>query len=186
MSEATTIHWIRNVSDDEIELLSERNPELCFERNAQGDLVVSPPAGAESGRRNATLTGMLWSWNEQAGAGVVFDSSAGFVLPDSSLLSPDVSWIERSRWERLPAEQRERFAPICPEVVMELISPSDRGKRARERIQIFRRNGAALTVLIDPFERAIEINGVARAWDPVDLSFPNCTAPFRLHLEALE
>jgi hypothetical protein len=38
-SEATTIHWIRKVSDERIELLSERNPELCFERNAQGDLV---------------------------------------------------------------------------------------------------------------------------------------------------
>src|SRR5690348_7054014 len=119
MSGATTIHWIRPVSDEEIELLSERNPELCFERSAEGDLVVTPPAGSNSGRRNATLTGMLFAWNKAAGNGVVFDSSAGFVLPDSSLLSPDASWIRRSRWEQLTPEQRDRFAPVCPDVVME-------------------------------------------------------------------
>ncbi|MBV8723113.1 MAG: Uma2 family endonuclease, partial [Candidatus Eremiobacteraeota bacterium] len=127
MSEATTIHWIRRVSDEEIQLLSDRNPELCFERSAEGDLVVSPPAGSNSGRRNATLTGILWSWNARAGKGVVFDSSAGFVLPDSSLLSPDASWIARSRWEGLTPQQQRRFSPLCPEVVMEIMSPSDRG-----------------------------------------------------------
>ncbi|MBV8435493.1 MAG: Uma2 family endonuclease [Candidatus Eremiobacteraeota bacterium] len=186
MSEATTIHWIRSVSDKEIELLSERNPELCFERSSEGALVVSPPAGSDSGRRNATLTGLLWRWNAQTGKGIVFDSSAGFVLPDSSLLSPDASWIERSRWDALMREQQRRFSPLCPDVVMELMSPSDRGRRARERIDIFGRNGAALTVLLDPDERLMEVNGEPRPWRPIDLAFPKCETPFRLDPAELE
>ena len=187
MGDTVLLHWITPaISDAEIEQLSSRNPELCFERSADGDLIVTPPAGSESGRRNALITAMLFLWNEAEGNGVVFDSSAGFRLPDTSLLSPDASWIQRSRWERLTLEEREAFAPICPDVVLELMSPSDRGARARERILAFRKNGAAIAVLVDPFERSLEINGVRQPWQTLELAFPGCVTSFTFDPRKLE
>jgi len=184
---ALQLHWITPaISDGDIERLSERNPELCFERTADGDLVVTPPAGSESGRRNAALTAMLATWNKAEGKGVVFDSSAGFKLPDSSLRSPDAAWVERARWERLTPSQREGFAPICPDVVFELVSRTDRGHQARQRIESFRRNGASLAILIDPYERTIEVDGERRAWEPVELKFPTCNSAFVLDPQDLE
>ena len=95
-----------------------------------------------------------------------------------ALIGGDQSW--RSRWERLTQEQRERFAPICPDVVLELMSRTDRGNRARERITSFRKNGAVWAVLIDPYKRAIEVNGETKPWEPIEFVFPGCETPFVL------
>jgi len=59
----------------------------------------------------------------------VFGSSSGFRLPDGSVAIPDASLIALDRWEALSAEQRRGFAPLCPDLVVELASPSDEGLR---------------------------------------------------------
>ncbi len=59
----------------------------------------------------------------------MFDSSSGFRLPDGSVFSPDASLVRLERWHSLSAEQRRGFAPLCPDLVVELASPSDEGPR---------------------------------------------------------
>ena len=83
---------LHQVTDDELLRLSRRNPVWQFERNAEGELVMSP-AGGESGYRSAEVLLQLGVWNRRHGLGVMFDSSTGFNLPDGSCLSPDAAWV---------------------------------------------------------------------------------------------
>ena len=152
----------RQVTDEELLTLSERNPGYQFERTADGRLVVAP-TGGESGRRSGEVFGQLRDWNRRTGLGYVFDSSTGFKLPDGSLLSPDASWVQRERWEALPPHAREGFPPLCPDVVFEVRSASNTLAELREKMQSYMANGAQLAVLIDPETQAIEIYRPGRA-----------------------
>jgi len=181
------VHWTSPaISDEDFALLVARNPELCLERTAEGDLIVTPPTSSDGGRRNATLALALGVWNEREGKGVVFDSSTGFTLPDTAIRSPDASWIANARWAALSKDQRETYAPLCPDVAIEIVSHTDNRRLARERIEAFRKNGAALVVLIDPFARALEVNGEGKPWQRTALDFPGCETPFVLDSASLE
>jgi Uma2 family endonuclease len=138
------------LTDEVFEQLCQQNPNLRLERTAQGELIAMSPVGSESGYRNADLLGQLWQWNRQRQLGIVFDSSAGFTLPNGAIRSPDAAWIEQSRWERLTPEQRRKFAPICPDFVLELKSPSDDLASLQAKLQEYIDNGAQLGWLIDP------------------------------------
>jgi len=147
---------IHQVTDEELRELSERNPGYQFERTADGRLIVTP-TGLESGRRSLKVAYQLERWNERTGLGIVFDSSTGFRLPDGSLLSPDASWVRRERWETLSPEQREGFGPLCPDAVFEVRSAPQSPAELREKMEVYLANGVRVGVLIDPYQRAVEI-----------------------------
>ena len=133
------------------------NPELRLERTAQGDLIVMTPAGAEAGGREAALVHQLMAWNDAHARGVVFGPSAGFALPNGAIRSPDVSWIARDRWDAIPPQRRRGFAPLCPDFVAELRSPTDRRRDLRAKMREYRACGARLGWLIDPTRRVVEV-----------------------------
>jgi Uma2 family endonuclease len=138
--------------------LAAANRELTLERTATGELIVNPPAGSESGRRNAKITTQLGIWSEANEAlGEAFDSSAGFELPNGANRSPDAAWVRRDRWEALTPAQREGFAPLCPDFVVELKSPTDNLKPLQAKMQEYMENGAQLGWLIDPKTQRVEI-----------------------------
>ncbi|BAB76553.1 Uma2 family endonuclease [Anabaena sp. FACHB-709] len=133
------------------------NPDLKLERNAQGELIIMPPTGGETGRSNVNLILQVASWNEINHGGEVFDSSTGFTLPNGADRSPDVSWVEKSRWEALTKEQREKFIPLCPDFVIEIMSPSDSLKKVQEKMFEYRSNGCRLGWLINRKRQEVEI-----------------------------
>jgi Uma2 family endonuclease len=134
------------------------NPDLRLERTAQGELEIMSPAGADSGRCNAGLTGQLWAWNQTRRLGVTFDSSAGFRLPNGATRFPDATWITRDRWDALKPKQKKKFPPICPDFVAELRSPSDGRESLREKMREYLGEGVRLGWLIDPEEGEVEIH----------------------------
>ncbi|URR36251.1 Uma2 family endonuclease [Thermosynechococcus sp. HN-54] len=138
------------LTDEVFEQLCRSNPDLRLERTAQGELIAMAPAGSETGYQNADLLGQLWQWNRQMRLGVVFDSSTGFALPNGAIRSPDAAWIAKSRWEQLTPEQRRKFAPICPDFVLELQSPTDDLAFLQAKMQEYISNGAQLGWLIAP------------------------------------
>jgi Uma2 family endonuclease len=144
------------VSDRLFTRLCRDNGDLRLERTARGELIVMPPAGTESGGRNAKLNQRLANWAESDGTGEYFDSSAGYTLPNGAIRSPDASWIIRERWEALSRKDRRRFAPICPDFVVELMSPTDTRAEAREKLREYIEQGARLGWLIDPEAREVE------------------------------
>ena len=71
--------------------------------------------------------------------------------------SPDVAWVPRASLARLPAEDRQGFLPLCPDFVIELLSPSDSRAVVRRKMEEYRDNGARLGWLIDPGRRQVAI-----------------------------
>jgi len=140
---------------DQFFRLCRDNPDFRLELTAQGKIIVMPPAGAESGRWNFEISSQLSVWSKRDKTGVGFDSSAGFTLPNGAVRSPDVSWIRRSRWNKLQPEQREKFAPICPDFVLELRSPTDDLSDLKLKMQEYIENGAQLGFLIDPVQAIV-------------------------------
>lgn len=83
--------------------------------------------------------------------GEVFDSSTAFYLPDGSTRSTDVAWISRERWDALTDGEQEKFPPVCPDFVIELVSPSNSPNSAKKKVQeVWMANGCRLAWLIDP------------------------------------
>ena len=56
---------------------------------------------------------------------------------------------------RLTAEQKKKFIPLCPDFVIELLSPSDELADVHAKMAEYIANGARLGWLIDPEERRL-------------------------------
>jgi Uma2 family endonuclease len=152
-----TLKPVYSLSNDQFQQLCWANPELKLERTRAGELVIMSPTGGETGRQNSQLNFQIQLWNQKYQLGEVFDSSTGFILPNGAIRSPDVAWVERSRWEALTPEQREKFLPLCPDFVIELVSPSDSVQKKRGKMEEYRENGCGLGWLIHRPENQVEI-----------------------------
>lgn len=146
------------VTQEQFAALAASNRELRLERTAQGELIVNPPTGWETGKRNRSISGELYIWWRNAGKpGEVFESSTGFILPNGANRSPDACWVSQERWDALTPEQKGTFANICPDFVVELRSGSDSLISQQEKMREYMDNGAVLGWLIDPQNRTVEI-----------------------------
>jgi Uma2 family endonuclease len=146
-----------DMTDDQFFQLCQNNRELRFERNANGELIIMSPAGGETGNRNGRLNQQLFNWTDADGTGIAFDSSTGFKLPNGADRSPDASWIKLERWDALTDEEKQNFPPICPDFVIELLSPSDSLKTTQEKMKEYIDNGVRLGILINRKSRQVEI-----------------------------
>ena len=144
-------------SDEEFEKFCAEHRELRVEMNSEGEMIIQLPVFTEGGGRNFHLTGRFYSWVEADSTGVGFDSSTGFTLPNGAKRSPDISWMRRERWEALSADQKSKFARVCPDFVVELRSRSDRLKKLQNKMEEYLSNGAQLGWLIDPIEKRVHI-----------------------------
>jgi Uma2 family endonuclease len=145
------------MSDDEFFAFCQANPDLNIERNAQREIIIMSPTGTLSGHLNSVINAQLYQWNAMQGSGIVFDSSTGFTLPDQSVRSPDASWLSMEKWKQLTPDQQEKFAPVCPEFVVELKSKNDRLGDLQVKMKSWLENGAQLGWLIIPEEAIVYI-----------------------------
>ena len=146
------------VTQEQFAALAIANRDLQLERTAQGELIVNPPTGWQTGERNSSISGELYIWWRNCGeTGKIFDSSTAFILPNGATRSPDASWVSQASWDALTPEQTGTFANICPDFVVELRSGSDSLKPLQEKMQEYMDNGAKLGWLIDPQNRQVEI-----------------------------
>lgn len=144
------------------------NRDLRIELTAKGEVIVMPPAFSDTGNRNARILQQFGNWANGDGTGECFDSSTGFTLPNSAIRSPDLSWIKLERWNALTAEQKDSFAPICPDFVIELRSKSDTLKGLQAKMQEYIANGASLGWLIDRQNRKVYIYRPNRELEVLD------------------
>ena len=146
-----------SISDRALEQLCRENPDLRFETDKHGKLIIMSPTGSESGKRNSSLLAQVWNWNNQCKLGEVFDSSTGFKLSSSATRSPDVSWIAVERWNSLSDKQKRGFAPIEPDFVIELMSPTDDLSTTQQKMIEYINCGVKLGWLINPDDKEVEI-----------------------------
>jgi len=164
------------LSPEQFELVCQANPDAVLELSAEGHLITMTPTGSETSSRNSTLVVLLGLAIRASELPLkLFDSSGGFRLPDGSVLSPDAALVRRERWDALSPAQQRSFAPLCPDLVVELASPSDEGPRGasalRHKMELYRRNGAQLGWLLLPAEQAVEI------WRADSTNAPSKPAP---------
>ncbi len=145
------------LTDDQFYDLCRANPDLRIERSATGELVFMPPTGGETGKRNSEINADFVIWNRQTQLGEVFDSSTCFKLPNGAERSPDVAWVRRERWDALTPNQKEKFPPIAPDFVLELMSPSDTREATQAKLREYIDNGVQLGWLIDRRAKQVEI-----------------------------
>jgi Uma2 family endonuclease len=157
------------LTDEQFFQLCIDNRDLRFERTASGGLIIMPPTGSETGNFNIDLSYQLQSWSRQnKHLGIAFDSSTGFKLPDGTDISPDGAWIRRDRWDALTAEEKEKFAPLCPDFVVELRSTTDSLEKLRTKMKVYVKNGARLGWLLDRKNRKVEISRQGREVEILD------------------
>jgi Uma2 family endonuclease len=154
--------WDLRLTPEQFERVCQANPEAVLELAADGALIAMTPTGGETSSRNSRLLIQLGIALSRCKRSLrIFDSSGGFRLPDGSVLSPDASLVLEERWQALSPEQRRGFPPLCPDLVIELVSPSDEGPRGvtalHRKMAQYQANGARLGWLLLPAERAVEI-----------------------------
>ncbi len=146
------------MTDEQFFEFCQVNRDLRIERNKFGELVIMPPTGSETGNREGNISGQLWVWSEQDATGITFSSRTGFKLSTGAERSPDASWIKLERWNSLSPEQQRKFAPICPDFVVELKFPSDNLQTLKEKMEEYMNEpGIQLGWLIDRKQRKVYI-----------------------------
>ena len=140
------------MTDEQFGELCALNGDIRIERNAQGELELMPPTNGMTGNQNANLTADLMFWARADGRGAVFDSNAGFTLPNRAIRAPDASWILKSRLVEMTEEDRRGFWRISPDFVIELRSSSDRLRGLHAKMDEYMDNGVRLGWLIDPLD----------------------------------
>lgn len=141
---------LAQMTDDEFFDFCQQHPDLRIERTAQHTILIMSPTGSLSSQHNAEINFQLSLWNREGRLGRVFDSNGGFRLPDGSIRAPDAAWLANARWETLTLEQQKKFAPLCPEFVLELASETDSVVDLQAKMLDWLRNGAQLAWLIIP------------------------------------
>ncbi len=185
-------------TDEQFYQLCRSNPDVKFERNAKGEITIMSPTGGETGNFNSEINADFVIWNRQTKLGKIFDSSTCFKLSNSAQRSPDVAWIKQERWDTLTPEQKEKFPPLAPDFVLELMSPSDCAERTgeanrlqdvQEKMQEYIENGVRLGWLINRQDRQVEIYQQGKTVevlnDPETLSGEDILPGFVLNLKAI-
>ena len=155
-TEAFTLELEDDMDDVAFYRFCRRNDHLRFERNPDGTILIMPNTGGKTGIRNTKIVSRLDMWSESHD-GKVFDSSTAFKLPNFATRSPDAAWVSDERWNQLSDEEQERFPPIAPDFVVELMSASDHLKKAQEQMLEYIENGVRLGWLIQPSSETVFI-----------------------------
>ncbi|MUL35575.1 Uma2 family endonuclease [Gloeocapsopsis dulcis] len=180
------LHSVVDLTDEQFYQLCQANPDLKLERTATGEIVMSPPTGWGTGKRNSKLTQRLSNWAENDGTGVTFDSSSGFKLPNGANRSPDAAWVKQERIDALNPDP-DKFLPLAFDFAVELMSASDDLETTQAKMQEYCDNGVRLGWLIDPKNQRVEIyrqgQPVEILHSPVTLSGEDVLPGFVLDLQ---
>ncbi|MEC5030616.1 MAG: Uma2 family endonuclease [Oscillatoria sp. PMC 1051.18] len=180
---------IIKLNNEQFEQLATANQDLNLELNAEGELIIMPPTGGETGNRNFEIYIDLGNWNRQNNLGKAFDSSTGFRLRNGATRSPDLSWITTERWDNLTSEQRKKFLPLCPDFAVELVSEKDDLETTQAKMAEYLANGLRLGWLINPKTQTVEIyrpnQPVEVLQSPRNLSGENVLPGFILNLQPI-
>lgn len=177
-----------DLTDKQFYQLCQVNPNIRIERDAAGKLIVMPPPGGRTGKRNFSLSGQLWAWVEQnSELGVGFDSSTEFNLLNGGDRSPDAAWVKLERWEALTEQEQDGFPPICPDFVIELRSRTDSLRELQDKMNEYLASGLHWGWLIDPQNQRVEVyrqgQSVEVLQSPTTLSREDILPGFVLNLK---
>jgi len=138
-----------NMTDEEFFLFCQINGDLKLERDSKGNILIISPSGLRTGNFNSKVGAKLEIWNDTYQLGITGDSNTGFYLPNGAMRAPDASWTSNERLSQFTEEELEKFPYVCPEFVIEILSPSDSLKKTNAKMVEYIENGALLGWLLD-------------------------------------
>ena len=118
-----------------------------------GRISIVGPSDIVSSEISSRLIAFLFAWINPRRLGRVFDSAGGFIMPDTNVKAPDVSFVRAARLRQSP----RYFGELVPDLVVEIKSQSDRIKPIETKVLKFIELGATLGILIDPDEETVTI-----------------------------
>jgi Uma2 family endonuclease len=118
-----------------------------------GRISIVGPSDIVSSEVGILFSRLLANWVYPRRLGRVFDSAGGFILPDSNLTAPDVSFVRAARLRQSP----RYFGELVPDLVVEIKSQSDRIKPLVTKILNLIKLGAIIGILIDPDEETVTV-----------------------------
>jgi len=139
-----------NLTDEQFFNLCQDNDFLRLERTSEGQILVMTSSGIYSSFRKTKISTFVENWNIKYQLGYVFGSDAGFTLPNNAVRSPDCSFIFKEKFDALSQQEKDRFAHIVPDFVVELMLPSDGLKHHQDKMKEYIENGVLLGWLINP------------------------------------
>jgi Uma2 family endonuclease len=142
-----------SMTDKEFFKFCLENKNLRIERNNKLEIIIMSPVSSLSSLHSSEIFIQLANWSRMDRKGLVFDSSTGFTLPDRSVLSPDASWMSLEKMNGLTREDQDKFAPVCPDFIIEVRSKSDDLEYLKAKMFVWVKNGAQLAWLIDPRDK---------------------------------
>jgi Uma2 family endonuclease len=145
------------MNDDEYYEFCMANADVRFERTEEGEIIIVPPAGVESDHQSLDVARQLYNWAERDGRGQAFGATAEFILSNRAALSPDAAWVSNLRLAEVSREQRRKFPPVSPEFVVEVMSPSDRLRTAKKKMETWITGGVELGWLIHPDDKTVYV-----------------------------
>ena len=178
------LHW----SEDEFFHFCQANRDLRIERSPKGEIIVMSPAGGYASFQSLEVASQLCLWATTNESGVAFGSSAGFILPNGAMRSPDAAWVQRARLAKLSRREKEQFIPLCPDFVIEVASPSDKVSSLREKMAEYVECGLRPGWLILPASTQVEVcspAGVETLNSPATLSADPVLPGFTLELTSI-
>lgn len=147
----------RKMTHDEFWEFCARNPGLRAELTKEGDVVIMAPTGFGSSETNSEIVYQLKAWAKKDRSGTVTESNGAYILPNGATYAPDAAWTRNERLENFSAEERQKFLPLSPDFVTELLSPSDSLRELESKMAEWIENGVRLAWLIDPYRKRVRI-----------------------------
>ena len=145
------------ISDGLFEQLCSETDLLEFERSAEGDLIITLPAGYFSPDVEAVLLTQLRVWARLVG-GRARGPTAGYMLTDVLLLSPDVSWVSAEQDAALgPAAGRPIYWWVCPFFAIEVRSMSQTWNEQYGRMLDWMGYGCEVGLLVDWIDERVAV-----------------------------
>lgn len=145
-----------DISDQEFFQFCQLNRNLNFERNADGTIIILPLSGFNTSVLSVKIGSALVEWNRIHQLGMAA-ANVGYILPNKAIRAPKLSWISKERLSGLSEAELEKFPHVCPEFVIEILSPSDSLKKAKAKMIEYIENGCLLGWLIDRKKKQVFI-----------------------------
>jgi Uma2 family endonuclease len=144
---------IGGLTEEQFFHFCQENQQLKFEKTSAGEILLMAPTGSETGAFNIAISAKLFNWADVTKLGTCFDSNTGFTLPNNAVRSPDAAYIKREEWSKVAKADRQRFAHVCPDFVIELLSYSDEESALKSKMNEWMENGCSLAWLINPLKK---------------------------------
>ncbi len=101
----------------------------------------------------AELIRLLGNWIKPRKLGRIFDSSGGFIMPNTDLRAPDVCFVSAQRLKRTVRD----FGNLVPDLVVQIKSKTDRITKLEDQLKLFLTLGAQVGILINPDELIVTV-----------------------------